>query len=377
MREKVVVLGGGVMGVSTALACRSMGYKVELISHRFLWENTTDPAFASVYPAASVIPHSVGGDTQSLYQLSHSVYNNIARLWPEVVRPQVHLEIGEEKRPLPGYAEWMGAQPITENPALPIPSRIAAAHVFGVQFDILFVDMPRYISFLKKAVQQAGISTMRKEITQDMVREAGERENVICNCLGLYGPSVSEDESSMHGVAGILVRFPQKKLLRNARTNTPISYNYFFKGLEVYAYPRARDLVFGGIRLPVDVNKDSVSQLSAHFETHDISYSYIQDVPVPDYLIEVNKRFTHQLYGVDVSVNEAKAVVGIRPVRRDGVRIDKVDLGEGVLVNNYGYGGAGVTLAWGGAIKAASLVSGKEMDTVLVDTVLQKIMDVF
>lgn len=49
--------------------------------------------------------------------------------------------------------------------------------------------------------------------------------------------------------------------------------------------------------------------------------------------------------------------VGLRPSRDAGVRIEAEDLPDGgLLVHNYGHGGAGVTVARGCARAAAQLV---------------------
>ena len=43
-----------------------------------------------------------------------------------------------------------------------------------------------------------------------------------------------------------------------------------------------------------------------------------------------------------------RTVVGLRPFRPSGFRVEREDLGGGrVLIHNYGHGGAGVTLSWG------------------------------
>lgn len=45
-----------------------------------------------------------------------------------------------------------------------------------------------------------------------------------------------------------------------------------------------------------------------------------------------------------------RTVVGLRPYRPSGFRVEREDLGGGrLLVHNYGHGGAGVTLSWGSA----------------------------
>lgn len=50
--------------------------------------------------------------------------------------------------------------------------------------------------------------------------------------------------------------------------------------------------------------------------------------------------------------------VGLRPARDPGVRVEReVTARGGVLVHNYGHGGAGVTVAWGCAEEAAALAA--------------------
>jgi D-amino-acid oxidase len=47
--------------------------------------------------------------------------------------------------------------------------------------------------------------------------------------------------------------------------------------------------------------------------------------------------------------------VGLRPFRREGVRVECE--GGIAVVHNYGHGGSGVTLSWGSAGEAALLAS--------------------
>jgi glycine/D-amino acid oxidase-like deaminating enzyme len=44
-----------------------------------------------------------------------------------------------------------------------------------------------------------------------------------------------------------------------------------------------------------------------------------------------------------------RTVVGLRPYRRTGVRIEREPFGEKIVVHNYGHGGGGVSLSWGTA----------------------------
>ncbi len=50
-------------------------------------------------------------------------------------------------------------------------------------------------------------------------------------------------------------------------------------------------------------------------------------------------------------------VVGLRPYRRGGLRIEREERSGKVLVHDYGHGGCGVTLSWGSALEALDLAA--------------------
>src|SRR6266404_2540978 len=52
-----------------------------------------------------------------------------------------------------------------------------------------------------------------------------------------------------------------------------------------------------------------------------------------------------------------REVVGLRPYRPEGFRVEAERIGEKLLVHNYGHGGAGITLSWGTASLAIDLLS--------------------
>ena len=50
-----------------------------------------------------------------------------------------------------------------------------------------------------------------------------------------------------------------------------------------------------------------------------------------------------------------REVVGLRPYRSEGFVVDAERIGNKFLINNYGHGGAGITLSWGTASLAVDL----------------------
>ncbi len=52
-----------------------------------------------------------------------------------------------------------------------------------------------------------------------------------------------------------------------------------------------------------------------------------------------------------------REVVGLRPYRAEGFKVEAERIGDKLLVHNYGHGGAGITLSWGTASLAVDLLS--------------------
>src|ERR1700754_4327638 len=47
---------------------------------------------------------------------------------------------------------------------------------------------------------------------------------------------------------------------------------------------------------------------------------------------------------------------GIRPFRKSGIRIEQETIQNKLIIHNYGYGGSGLTLAFGGSQEALKLL---------------------
>ncbi len=56
---------------------------------------------------------------------------------------------------------------------------------------------------------------------------------------------------------------------------------------------------------------------------------------------------------------EIRTVVGLRPYRQTGFRVDAEKIGDALVIHNYGHGGGGITLSWGTARLAVDLAQGQ------------------
>ena len=58
-----------------------------------------------------------------------------------------------------------------------------------------------------------------------------------------------------------------------------------------------------------------------------------------------------------------REIVGLRPYRNEGYRVEAERIGSRLLIHNYGHGGAGITLSWGTASQAVELLKGYQFPT--------------
>jgi glycine/D-amino acid oxidase-like deaminating enzyme len=78
--------------------------------------------------------------------------------------------------------------------------------------------------------------------------------------------------------------------------------------------------------------------------------------PDPDLAVAIRGRCA----AVEPALGSARVLthrVGLRP-SRGRVRLERLPVGRGHVVHNYGHGGAGVTLSWGCAREVLRLVGG-------------------
>lgn len=70
---------------------------------------------------------------------------------------------------------------------------------------------------------------------------------------------------------------------------------------------------------------------------------------------------------IDCSIDRVtRTVVGLRPYRPQGYRLESEQLGEKTVIHNYGHGGCGVTMSWGTASVAADQASATRQRSVAV-----------
>ncbi|WP_142230780.1 FAD-dependent oxidoreductase [Streptomyces cavourensis] len=303
----VIVVGGGVIGLTTAVTLAERGLRVRVWSR--------DPAGATTSAVAGALwwPYRIEpAERVGIWSLETlAVYEELAAAPEETgVRLVPGLHGGERFSALgPWAAELRDAVEVAE----------------GLRVVLPLLDMPVHLAWLERRLVAAGGAVERRAVTG--FAEAAERSPVVVNCTGLGARELVPDPG-MRAVRGQLVLVENPGIEEWFTEADPASE------ATTYFFPQPGRLVLGGTARADD------------------------ERPEPD--AAVAREIVARCARVRPEIADARVLghrVGLRPVREGGVRIEVGALpGGGLLVHNYGHGGAGVTVAWGCARAAAALV---------------------
>ena len=369
---QVRIVGGGVSGVTTGIALRLLGYDVTIVAERLMDEpdlddpELGDPTFASMFPAASIIPNVAVEHGGWQADTALRFFGALQSVSGAGVRRQRHYDVCEAPTPTPAFAraldDFEEFTTGTDDPR--VPRRTGCDRVWGWSFDCLFAEMPAYRRWLLDLYSVLGgtFDPCRRVTRQDLARYP---EPVIVNCTGYGSGALFDTAPELTLVKGILVKVapPPSGLCSGM---PPVSYSYTPDrsvyarpsgvAANVYFYPRADCWLLGGTRLPGTID-DVGRWAGASAPGPTIA---INGVQVPSAIVELNRDLIRSLTGVDIDGFERRAVFGYRCQRRaslGGLCLRPERMGDKLVVHNYAHGGAGVTLSWGSALRVARMIA--------------------
>lgn len=319
-RGGVVVVGGGVIGLTTAIRLAERGLRVRVWSRDAVTETTSAVAGALWWPYR-IEPEAEAG-AWSLVSLRR--YEELAadpsatgvRLVPGVHADTVLDGLGAWAKELGGLRQ------------LP-PDEVPGPYTVGLAARLPLVDMPVHLTWLRARFEELGGSFERRVVTGPGFAQAAAEARVVVDCTGLAARELVPD-ARLRPVRGQLV------LVENPGVDSWFTAADAASSETTYFFPQPDRLILGGTAQEGD------------------------ETPEPDPATAA--RIVARCARVRPEIVEARILghrVGLRPARAGGVRIEAEGLpGGGLLVHNYGHGGAGVTVAWGCAERAAELVCG-------------------
>ncbi|GHF36993.1 FAD-dependent oxidoreductase [Streptomyces morookaense] len=320
MASDVIVVGAGIAGLTSAVVLAERGLRVAVWSREAPAETTSAVAGALWWPYRIDPQEAVAA--WSLRSLTV-----LAALAARPAETGVRMVAGT----------YAGAGPAELGPwAAGVPGLRAAmrgelppGYGRAVRVHVPLLDMPAHLAYLQRRLAAAGGAVMPGRPVSSLA-EAARRAPAVVNCTGLGARHLVPDPG-VYPVQGQLV------VVEN-----PGVHEWFAeaeadeRGTDsVYVFPQPYGVVLGG---------------TARSHVWDRS-------PVPSTAQAIIARCAR----VHPGLGQARVLahrVGLRPARA-AVRLESETLpGGGMLVHNYGHGGAGVTVSWGCAEAVAELVGG-------------------
>jgi D-amino-acid oxidase len=353
-KRAIVVLGAGVIGLTSALVLRRKGYPVTVVADRFaphvtsvvagaLWE--WPPAVCGRHEDEVSLARAKGWcqtSYRTFTELSHDpltgVFVRPVTFYfrrPIAEDPAQRKKMNELADKVRGFRHDAGL--LAENGVNPrLGLRDAYEHAAPM------IDTDTYMRWLLGAVRDAGCTVVQRKVSGPLRAQAARltREyaaSVLVNCTGLGARELGDE--SLFPLRGALIRVRNdcRSMPRLTRAHCVANDG---SGRFLFVVPRGDDrVVLGGLAEPGEWNLD----VGLH------NYEPIRA------MLQGCIEFLPVLATAEIDASEPVRV-GLRPFRAAGVRLE-VEEGEAPIIHNYGHGGSGVSFSWGCAAEAADLVA--------------------
>jgi D-amino-acid oxidase len=310
----VIVVGGGVIGLTAAIRLLERGANVTV------WSADAPEDTVSAVAAAAWYPTRIDGNPQ-VAAWATETYREFGRQLDDgvpglLLRPTRNLF----RTPIPGLPWWTGAADGVELRDGSPP------YAQELRFLAPLAEMDIYLGWLTARVEKAGGRIERRRVTS--LSSLAQETDLVVNATGLAAQNLAADPA-VHPARGHIVLVANPGITDAVRDQQNPAGN-------TYVHPRSADVVLGG--------------------TFEVGRGDFE--PDPAEAAAIVRRCTAlvpALAGARVIAER----IGLRPCRHGGPRVE-IDAVNRRLIHAYGHGGAGMTLSWGCAAEIADLALGRE-----------------
>lgn len=237
----VLVLGAGVVGLTSAHELLTRGHRVTVLAAKFASDTTSNIAGALWLPTGIDFPEpgTKRDDFNHILRRAHNRFKALEAAPGGGERWGVQELPVYEPETTPYFPEYFESGAIAEPtpidrvpmPGEPMPGRV---------FHTLFIHTPRFLNVLRGEVESHGgqFHQASFDSIDDIAREADARgAHAVINCLGLGSGELMNDANL----------YPARGVLIHAK---PIDLGYVFHNGYNYVFPRSDALVLGGCFQP-------------------------------------------------------------------------------------------------------------------------------
>ncbi|KAH8103352.1 FAD dependent oxidoreductase [Cristinia sonorae] len=377
--KRVLIIGGGVTGMTTAWALLDAGYSVTIMSDR--WASMSDRITSQIAGALWEYPPAVCGrhtDKVSILKskkwcmTSYRVFEKLQKILPERELPDHGIRMRMSNfffdKPIEQtedeYEKMVEISTIPEIRGFKRDANLVKEHAVNQKAGVVdsyqhiapAIDTDSYMTWLRFIVACKGAQFVTDRVDGDLLAQEEELleefdAQAIIQCTGLSGAELAGDES-VYPLRGALIRVVNDGSKFPKVTEALVVAHDYAKRDEdggiVFIVPRNdRTLILGGLAQP-----------------HKADLDLTLDSPEIRRMRDRCNRFVPGLENADYDP-EAPLVQGLRPFRGKNVRVErelrrKEDGSFSKIIHSYGQGGAGFTLSFGCAGDVLALLEEAE-----------------
>jgi len=356
-KKEVIVLGAGVVGLTTALIIQLQGnYRVTVISEII----PGDPKSIR-YTSSWAGAHHVYNPTDDaefhgfekttfdiMWDLSKPNGDDAEECFLRV--PQTNY-YRDDKEKVDVFEKMPNFRRLSETELIP-------GTVLGVSFTTVTIDVPIYLNYLLTQFLANGGRILRGSVQHiNQIIEGGTSlfngghvnpPDAVVVAVGLGARSLGGvEDKAMYPVRGqtVVIRAPWVRFGRTDHSESGLTY---------IIPRRSGDVIVGGTR-----DADDWHPMPRPEITRDIlerAFVLCPELVSPDIRVERKPKID------DVLSHVVKEGCGLRPGRKGGIRLE-VEWTEGIggrgrvpVIHNYGHNGYGYQTSWGCAIKVLDLL---------------------
>lgn len=315
MNNNALVLGCGVIGLTSGIRLLEEGYDVEIMASSIPPDTTSNVATAYWYPFRVNPPEKVLPWAAFTYEK----YMELARITGIGIGVFNFVQIFDHKVEDPFW------KPAVKNFVRVGKDELPPGYVDGFIAPVARIETPVYMDYLVTRFKESGGRITKLDNEIEDIEEISQDHGLIINCMGLGAGKVFND-NEVYPIRGQLVKTtnPGLKDCINEEEG-PLAVSYIV--------PHGSYCILGGTADDNDWRLDI---------DPDTSEEILRKCKILDPRLE--------------SAEVLGARVGLRPGRTE-VRLELERVHDDtVIIHNYGHGGAGFTLSWGCAEEVLELV---------------------
>jgi D-amino-acid oxidase len=316
----VVVVGAGIVGLSSALSLGEAGHRVRV------WTADDPTVTASAHAGGVWKPTYQAPLAGSLVRASRSLdhYRRLAADPATGVRIVKAVTVGEvpDRHALPPQLRML--------PDLGVPMTLPPGFDRGLSHRSPVVDLPRHIRWMRRRLGDLGASVEIRRI--ETLDEALAEAAVVVLAAGLGARELADDPT-------VRPLFSQYVVTDNPGVHRVVAEITDARRW-TSIIPQVDRVHLGGVRVPGRTD------------------------PTPDR--EEAREILRRCREAEPLLQHATVLrvdTGILPARPT-TRVEAEPRGDGLVVHNYGHGGSGLSLCWGTAYEVVRLVAAHD-DTVI------------